>query len=206
MAPAVPCRCWRKADWKIFDLQIQSANMDLSHLHGMDDTLYAIANITRLIHQAVDEAVPVRLLRKTTAPWWNHSLTLAKQSVKRADCRAHLHPTGANKEDSQYKRSKWSIMVQNAKTAYCIRQLETTTTRTVWKTVKHHNTHHKPLPPLEGKSDFQGKCDVLRKALFPNTTQRTPLSPNLLTSKKDLRHFTSKITAFEVELAITHLK
>jgi len=97
-------------------------------------------------------------------------------------------------------------MVRNAKTAYCIRQLETTTTRTVWKLEKHHNTHHKPLPPLEGKSDFQGKCDVLRKALFPNTTQRTPLPPNLLTSKKDLRHFTSKITAFEVELDITHLK
>jgi len=206
MAPAVPCRCWRKADWKIFDLRIQSANMDLSHLHGMDDTLRAIANITRLIHQAVDEAVPVRLLWKTTAPWWNHSLTLAKQSVKRGDRRARLHPTEANKEDSQYKRSKWSIMVRNAKTAYRIRQLKTTTNRTVWKTVKHHKTHHKPLLPLERKSDFQEKCDVLRKALFPNTTQRTPLPPNLLTSKKDLRHFTSKITAFEVELAITHLK
>ena len=59
---------------------------------------------------------------------------------------------------------------------------------------------------MEGKSDFQGKCNVLRKALFPNTTQRTPLPPNLLTSKKDLRHFTSKITAFDVELAFTHLK
>jgi len=171
MAPAIPRRCWRKAEWKIFDLRIQSANMDLSNLDGMDDTLRAIANITQLIHQAVDEAVPVRLLRKTTAPWWNHSLTLAKQSVKRADRRARLHPTKANKEDSQYKRSKWSIMVRNAKTAYRIRQLETTTTRTVWKTVKHHNTHHKPLPPLEEKSDFQGKCDVLQKALFPNTTQ-----------------------------------
>ena len=97
-------------------------------------------------------------------------------------------------------------MVRNAKTAYRIRQLETTNTRKVWKTVKHHNMHHKPLTPLEGKSDFQGKCDVLQKALFPNTTQRTPLPPNILTSKKDLRHFTSKITAFEVELAITHLK
>jgi len=80
--------------------------MDLSHLHGMDDTLCAIANITRLIHQAVDEAVPARLLRKTTAPWLNHSLTLAKQSVKRADRLARLHPTEANKEDSQYMRSK----------------------------------------------------------------------------------------------------
>jgi len=180
--------------------------MDLSLLHGMDDTLHAIANIIQLIHQAVDEAVPVRFLWKTATPWWNHSLTLAKQSVKHADCQARLYPTEANQEDSQYKHLKWSIIVRNAKTAYRIHQLETTTTRTVWKTVKHHNTHHKPLPPLDGKSDFQGKCDVLQKALFPNTTQRTPLPPNLLTSKKDLRHPTGKITASEVELAFTYLK
>jgi hypothetical protein len=64
--------------------------MDLSDLHGMDDTLCAITNITRLIHQAVDDAVPVRTSQKTAAPWWNHSLTLAKQGVKRADRRARL--------------------------------------------------------------------------------------------------------------------
>jgi len=174
MAPAVPCRCWRKDDWKIFDLRIQSANMDLSHLHGMNDTLHAIANITRLIHQAVDKAVPVRLLWKTTAPWWNHSLTLAKQSVKRADRLARLHSTKANKEDSQYMHSKWSIMVRNAKTAYCIRQLETTTTWRVWKTVKHHNTHHKPLPPLEGKSDFPSN---IKKAMYYGKLC-SPIQPN----------------------------
>jgi len=47
---------------------------------------------------------------------------------------------------------------------------------------------------------------VLRKALFPDTTQRTPLPPNLLTSENDLRHFESGVTAFETQLAITHLK
>jgi len=97
-------------------------------------------------------------------------------------------------------------MVRNAKTAYRVHQLKTVSTRTVWRTLKHHNTHHKPVPPLDGQSDFHGKCDVLRKALFPDTTQQTPLPPNLLTSENDLRHFESGVTAFETQLAITHLK
>ena len=59
--------------------------MDLSQLQGTDDTLRAIANITGLILQAVDAAVPMKIPGKTAAAWWNHSLTLANQSVKRAD-------------------------------------------------------------------------------------------------------------------------
>ena len=180
--------------------------MNLSRLQGVDDTLPPITNITRIIHQAVDEAVPLRVPHKVVAPWWNHSLTLAKQSVKRADRHARVQPTIANREDSQQKRSKWSLIVCNAKTAYQIHQLETVSTRTVWKTLKHYNTHHKPVPPLDGRSDFHGKCDVLWQVLLPDTTQRTPLPPNLLTSEKDLRHFKSGVTAFETQLAITYLK
>ena len=97
-------------------------------------------------------------------------------------------------------------MVRNAKSAYHIHQLETVSTQTVWKTLKHHNTHHKPIPPLDGRSDFRGKCDVLRQALFPDIVQRSPLLPNLLTSKKDLRHYMSGITVYEMQLAISHLK
>jgi len=63
-----PRRCWCRANWETFDSRIQSAKMDLSQLHGMDDTLCAVTNITQLIHQAVDEAVPVKTLRKTAAP------------------------------------------------------------------------------------------------------------------------------------------
>ena len=84
-APTIPRRCWHKASWETFDSRIRSARMDLSQLQGADDTLRAVTNITQLIHKAVDEAVPVRTTRRTEAPWWNHSLTLAKQSVKRAD-------------------------------------------------------------------------------------------------------------------------
>jgi len=130
--------------------------------------------------------------------------------AKRQACRqtSRLQPTNLNRKDSQYKHSKWSTLVRSAKAAYCIHQLETTSTKTVWKTVQYHNTQHKPIPPLEGCSDFKGKCEVLRNALFPmvNTEDRTPLPANLLTSKKDLCHYTQEVTASETHLAVTHLK
>jgi len=208
IARTLPRRYWRKADWGKFDDRIKSAGMDLSHLQGTNDTLRAITNITKLIQQAIDEAVPLKRSRQMEAPWWNHSLTLARQSAKRADRRAHLQPSDANREDSQYKRHKWSIMVRNAKTAYRIHQLKASSTRTVWKTIRHHNTLHKPIPPLDEQSDFLGKCDALRTALFPETDTEhwTPLPPNLLTSRKDLHHQRRDVTANETQLAILHLK
>jgi len=182
--------------------------MDLSQLQGPEDTLRAITNIMELIHQAVDAAVPFKRPRKSEVPWWNYSLTLAKQSVKRADRRARLQPTDTNLKDSQHKRHKWSTMVRNAKIAYRIHQLEATSTRTVWKMIQHHNTHHKPIPPLDGQSDFIGKCDALRNALFPtvNTQPQPPLPANIVTSRKDLHQQTSQVTAMEIQLAVIHLK
>jgi len=57
--PATPHQCWHKADWGMFNSRIEAVKMDLSQLQGTDDTLRAITNITRLIHQAVREAVPL---------------------------------------------------------------------------------------------------------------------------------------------------
>jgi len=85
--------------------------MDLSDLQGPEPTLRAISNITLLIHQATEATVPYKCHRKAEAPWWNHSLTLAKEATKRADRRARLTPTDTNRQDSQYKCRKWTTMV-----------------------------------------------------------------------------------------------
>jgi len=80
--------------------------------------------------------------------------------------------------------------------------------RTVWEMIEYHNTHHKPILPLEGRYDFKGKCEVLCNALFPmvNTKQQTPLPATLLTCKKDLCHYTQEVTVSEIHLAVTLLK
>jgi len=99
-------------------------------------------------------------------------------------------------------------MVRNAKTNYRTKQLRDATTRTVWKTIQHHNTHHQPIPPLKGHTEFKAKCASLRAALFPATNHqpRPPIPQGFLTTKKDLRHHTRRVTTPEVQLAISHLR
>ena len=199
---------WHKANWETFGEHIRSRGMDLTNLRGKNDTLRAITNVTTILHEAINAAVPSDIARKPQAPWWNHSLTLAKRSVKRADKQVRLYPSMANREDSQKKHQHWTAMVRAAKTAYRIKQLQSRDTKNIWKTIRHHNTHHHPIPPLEGQSNFKGKCASLRNALFPavNNLSRQPLPPNFLTSKIDMYQQIRPVTSREVFLAITHLK
>jgi len=67
---------------------IQASRMDLSDQQDPEATLRAISNITLLIYQATEATVPYKSQRKAEEPWWNHSLTLAKEATKRADRRA----------------------------------------------------------------------------------------------------------------------
>jgi len=99
-------------------------------------------------------------------------------------------------------------MVRAAKAAYRIKQLQSANTKSIWKTIRHHNTHQRPIPPLEGQTDFKDKCTLLRNALFPavNNLSRQPLPPNFLTSKLEMYQQTRPITTHEVSLAITQLK
>jgi hypothetical protein len=79
------CRYWHKANWQTFKEYICSTGIDLTNLQGKEDKLRAVTNITTILHDAIDMAVPSGISRKSEAPWWNHSLTLAKRSVKMAD-------------------------------------------------------------------------------------------------------------------------
>jgi len=206
--PPKPYRCWTKANWNSFGSHIQVKRMDLSDLQGPEATLRTISNITLLIHQATEATIPYKSPRKAEAPWWNHSLTLAKEATKRADRRARLTTTDTNRQDSQYKCRKWTTIVHNAKTTYHVHRLQNATTRTIWKTIQCHSTHNKPIPPLEGQFNFGDKCKALRNSLFPpvNTDPQTPLPPDLLTHTRDIRQHTRPVTIHETRLAITHLK
>jgi ribonuclease HI len=208
ISPAPIRRNWHKANWETFSKYVQSTGLDLSNLQGKEDTLRAVTNVTTILNDAIDAAVPSGVSRKPEAPWWNHSLTLAKRSVKRADKRTRLYPSAANQEDRHQKRQHWTAMVRAAKTAYRIKQLQSADTKNIWKTIRHHNTHQRPIPPLEGQTDFKGKCASLRNALFPavNNLPRQPLPPLFLTSKFDMYQQTRPVTTREVSLAITQLK
>jgi len=175
IAPWKAQHCWSKADWESFASHIQATRMDLSKLQRTKDAVHTVTNITHLIHEATNHAVPMKDPRKQEVLLWNQNLTLAKRAVKRTERRACREPNDTNLKDRQHKQHKWSTMVRNAKTAYRIQQLQAASSKTIWRTIYHHNTHHKPIPPLNGQTTFKGKYNVLRNALFPsvNTTPRT---------------------------------
>jgi hypothetical protein len=204
-----PRRNWNRADWPAFKTLITNARMDLSNLQGKDDTLRAVTNITNLIHHATNKTIPLGGQRKHIAPWWTHHLTLAKLSVQKADRKARAAPDDLSlRHDSMQKRHKWTSLVRTAKTSYRTKQLQSATTGSIWKTLKNHNTHHQPIPPLNGHTDFEGKCNRLREALFPakNDEPRPHLPPNLLPSKHDLAGHYRQVTQHEVSTALTHLR
>jgi len=207
--PSAPARRnWPKANWATFHEHLKAASPNLTNLQGKADTLRAVTNIMTILHEATNVAVPLSTSRRTAAPWWTHSLMLAKKSVKRADKRARQEPSATNRVDSQTKRQHWTTMVRTAKAAYRIKQLQSTTTKSIWKTLHHHNTHHRRIPPLEGQTSFQAKCDVLRNALFPaiKSAPRQPLPNNFLSSKLNMYHQNNPVTTQEVQRAITNLK
>jgi len=60
---------WHKANWETFREHICSTGIDLTNLQGKADTLRAVTNVTTILHEAIDAAVPSGVSRKPEAPW-----------------------------------------------------------------------------------------------------------------------------------------
>jgi hypothetical protein len=96
--------------------------------------------------------------------------------------------------------------VQLAKEKYWTTRLRNTDTQNIWKCLRLSDTHCKPLPPLDGIDDFQGKCDILRDALFlPQTEARPPLPPNVMKRHNHpITHYDT-VTTNEIDKVIRNL-
>jgi hypothetical protein len=93
----------------------------------------------------------------------------------------------------------WNTAVQRANERYWHKRLAETNQQTVWKVIRKHNTHYKPIPPLNGVSTFEGKCQVLRTALFPDPAiQIFDLAPDTILSKCDPRKEISAIASSKI--------
>jgi len=64
LPPAVVRHNWAKANWQTFEEHIRSSGIDLTNLQGKVDTLRAVTNITTILHNAIDVAVPSGHSRK----------------------------------------------------------------------------------------------------------------------------------------------
>jgi hypothetical protein len=102
--------------------------------------------------------------------------------------------------------NQWKTVVQLAKEKYWTTRLQNTNTQNICQCLRLSDTHCKPLPPLDGIDDFQGKCDTLLNTLFPPQTEdRPPLPLNFLKRHNHpITHY-NIVTTNEIDKVICHL-
>jgi hypothetical protein len=101
---------------------------------------------------------------------------------------------------------QWRCMVARARDDFNARRLAETDHRNVWRTIKHHHAHRRPIPPIDGAEDFQEKCNAFRNALFPPAdTPPEVLPPDFVSSKADLRNEFHAVSRAEVDRVIARL-
>jgi hypothetical protein len=159
---ATPKRAWCRADWTLFQKTITGSGLDLSNINNAEEALRAATNVTRIINDATNAAIPWVRPRTKQAPWWHRDLDTLRRQLIRAERRHRNNRT--NNQLQLYAKTvcnKWKTTVQLAKEKYWTTPLQKTDPQNIWKCLRPSDTHHKPLTPLEGVTDFQGKCDIL---------------------------------------------
>jgi hypothetical protein len=100
----------------------------------------------------------------------------------------------------------WSKAVRKAQSSYWDKRLSTTNQADIWKAIRRVAAHKKPIPPLLGCTDFEGKCNLLRTAISPPI----PASPNPIPPLKppleDLTTMESLFTSVEVSQILKNCK
>jgi ribonuclease HI len=203
-----PGRCWKKADWPKFAKLIRTSTTSLKPAEVTSDTelLSLTTKFISTITESIDECVPARKMRRKNAPWWNHNLTVLKSKLLCSERRYRQHRNEENKQSAHHHRTQWTKSIETAKRNYWDKQLADSTATTIWKTLRNHNTHQQPLPPLDGETSFDGKCTVLRHSLFPSTSDPPDIPATFVESKADLSQQFDHVTVREVDHVIEQLR
>ena len=101
---------------------------------------------------------------------------------------------------------RWKKSIATAKRIYWDKQLTESTSTSIWKTIRNHNTHLQPLPPLDGESTFDGKCSALRQALFPIKPDPPDIPQSFVESKANISQQFEPVTVREVDKVIAQLR
>jgi hypothetical protein len=202
-ADPIQYRDWRSADRHLFDDHIRRLDLDNLQPSG------AISAIWQGISDALAAAVPLRTRRtKPRVPWWHPDLERICIKVKRAKCpiRDTSNPSAEARAVFYSLDKQWRCMVARARDNFNARRLAETDHRNVWRTIKHHHAHRRPIPPIDGAEDFQEKCNAFRNALFPPAnTPPEVLPPDFVSSKADLRDEFHAVSRAKVDRVIARL-
>ena len=154
-----PFRNWLKTDWENFASIISKETPNTTEPMTKQDAIDAVTQITTSIHTATAESVPTQGHRKKKAPWWNHNLTILHRKVIHADRRARNSRLPEDLAISQKARAGWNKPVKHAKRTHWTQKMQDTDERSIWRVIKNHRAHQKPIPPIDNEDEFEGKCN-----------------------------------------------
>jgi hypothetical protein len=144
-----------KSNWSIFADIIRKSSQDLSNLNSREETLRATTNTITIIKKAIDAAVPVITPKNRHTPWWTQNLNLLQERLKRAKRRHRADPTEEREFQCASLESAWKRALNHVQRRFWYQKLERSGQSSLWKTVRKHKTHHRPIPPLMGGSPLR---------------------------------------------------
>jgi hypothetical protein len=203
-ADPIQYRDWRKADWRLFDDHIRRLDLDLDL-----DKMEPSGAITTISHAISEAAVPLRKRRsKPRVPWWYPELDRMHFRVKSAKRRIRDNPNPSADSRARFNSldKQWRCMLAQARDCHNARRLAETDHRNVWRTLKQHQAHRRPIPPIDGAEDFQAKCNAFRTALFPPAEVPPDALPSdFVSSTADLRDEFYPVSRAEIDHVVARL-
>jgi hypothetical protein len=167
-----------------------------------------IASLALLIGSAlrnvIDIAVPTYTPRTKIAAWWTPNLTILRKKITQSKSR--LRRSFSDEELPRWNKFETasSRAVRKAQSMYWDKRLSSINQSDIRKFIRRVAAHKKPIPPLLRCSDFEGKCNRLRTALFPPISRTPNPLPLLEPPFDDLTSGESVVTPKEASQILKH--
>lgn len=166
----------RKADWEGFTRVLK----DLATTIVFTDNLDQLAeDFSETITTACNRCIPKKRTSPHSKPWWTPELRQLRREMAREQRRLHAPLQSLDRQDKEaylVARNRYFLAIKNAKRDHWNQFLEKTDPKSIFKAM----AYTKPLsnglmPAINGQDTFEGKCDELRKTLFPEPPPDQPL-------------------------------
>jgi ribonuclease HI len=169
---------YKKADWKKFseEIQMQSQNIDFSHLNYSNDEndLNAAAlQLQSIINAAAEKSIAKIKFSENSKPWWSEKLTNLRKNYshnrrkwKNNQASYTQHAEARNQYFQEIKLAKqqcWNNFLENADSDQVFK---------AYKYCKQRKLEKTPIIQYNGKkcTTFTEKCEAFLTALFPNNS------------------------------------
>lgn len=145
-------------------------------------TLHSAKALDDGLQEAIEKAVPWSKPSSRSNRWWTLEITQLKAKLantKKLD-RSNLAVPGSHMIVKK-TYNKWREAIREAKWKHWDETFLESNRTSIHKAIKisRRNKSKKGLPDIQSMSKFQGKCGILREAVFPaNVVIIPPLHPD----------------------------